>query len=264
MSGESIGRTLLVAAGVALFCSLMVSSAVIYLRPMQLAWEEIGRSRVIVGLAGLLEDVQAAPDREVAASFLDLEAVLVDLERGRAVRDGDALRYRPRDAGTLVSDGVEVPDALDVAQLGRRARLAPAYLLVREGALQRLVIPVHGQGMWAPIHGYLALEGDCNTVAGIAFDEHGETPGVGDRIEAPDWRASWVGLRAIGGEGQVLLGPRDGRQSADGQGQGAGFDAISGATVTVNAVTRMVRYWLGEHGFGPFLANCRAGRLELP
>jgi Na+-transporting NADH:ubiquinone oxidoreductase subunit C len=264
MSSESIGRTLLVAAGVALFCSVMVSAAVIYLRPMQLAWAEIGRNRVIVGLAGLLEEPQQASDREVAARFLELDVLLVDLASGRADRDRDALRYAPRETGTLARDGVDIPADLDRAQLGRRSRLAPAYLRIDEGVLRTVILPIHGQGMWAPIHGYLALEGDCSTVAGIAFDEHGETPGVGDRIEAPGWRATWTGLRAMGPAGEVLLAPRDGGRAGADPGPGSEFDAISGATVTVNAVTRIVQYWLGPHGFGPFLARCRAGEELLP
>lgn len=259
MSSESTGRTLLVAAGVALFCSVMVSAAVIYLRPMQLAWAEIGRNRVIVGLAGLLEDPEQATDREVAARFLDLEVLLVDLASGQAARDRDALRYAARDAGTLARDGVDIPEDMDRAQLGRRSRLAPAYLRFDGGVMRKVILPIHGQGMWAPIHGYLALEGDCNTVAGIDFDEHGETPGVGDRIEAPGWRASWEGLQAVGTGGEVLLAPRGSPRAAAEAGAGSEFDAISGATVTVNAVTRIVQYWLGPHGFGPFLARCRAG-----
>jgi Na+-transporting NADH:ubiquinone oxidoreductase subunit C len=264
MSSESIGRTLVVAAGVALFCSVMVSAAVIYLRPMQLAWAEIGRNRVIVTLAGLLEDPQTASDREVAAAFLELEALLVDLESGQTVRDRDALRYAPREAVTLARDGVDIPDALDNAQLGRRSRLAPAYVWVENEAMRKLILPVHGQGMWAPIHGYLALAGDCNTVTGIAFDEHGETPGVGDRIEAPGWQASWVGLQAVGPGGDVLLAPGRGAAAVVDEGPVSGFDAISGATVTVNAVTRIVQYWLGPHGFGPFLGRCREGEEAGP
>lgn len=42
----------------------------------------------------------------------------------------------------------------------------------------RVVIPVTGSGLWGPIWGYVALENDMNTVAGIVMSHKGETPGL--------------------------------------------------------------------------------------
>lgn len=219
MSTERIGRTLLVATAVALFCSLVVSAAVTYLRPIQVAWAEIERNRVILELAGLLETADAGPDREAAMRFREIETLRIDLASG-------------------------LPEGS-----------TPVYLRMDGRAPGRVILPIEGQGMWAPIHGFVALEGDCNTVAGIAFHQHGETPGIGDRIEDPAWRASWVGKQAFDQNGRVALAPGDG----PGDDPVHGFDAISGATVTVDAITRMVANWLGAEGYGPFLERCRAG-----
>ena len=41
----------------------------------------------------------------------------------------------------------------------------------------RVVIPVTGMGLWGPVWGYVALEKDMNTVAGIIMAHKGETPG---------------------------------------------------------------------------------------
>lgn len=263
MSGESMGRTLLVATGVALFCSLMVSAAVIYLRPVQMAWEEIGRNRVILLLAGRAGEAGELSDREVALRFGEMEVLLIELAEGRPDQAGDPLRYDARDPATLAKDGVDIPEDMDLAELGRRARLAPVYLDLDHGAVQRLILPLWGQGMWAPINGFLAFEPDCQTVAGIAIFEHGETPGIGDRISGREWQASWAGLQAFGPDGAMLLAPKGSGRPAASQSEAQRFDAISGATVTVNAVSSMVQYWLGDHGFGPFLANCRAGKVRL-
>mgnify|MGYP001375582761 CR=1 FL=1 len=35
-------------------------------------------------------------------------------------------------------------------------------------------------------------------------------------------------------------------------------DGLSGATITSRGVTNLVRFWLGEDGFGPYLASYRA------
>ncbi|MDH3954844.1 MAG: FMN-binding protein, partial [Gammaproteobacteria bacterium] len=32
-------------------------------------------------------------------------------------------------------------------------------------------------------------------------------------------------------------------------------DGLSGATLTANGVTYLIRYWIGSHGFGPYLAK---------
>jgi Na+-transporting NADH:ubiquinone oxidoreductase subunit C len=37
------------------------------------------------------------------------------------------------------------------------------------------------------------------------------------------------------------------------------IDGLSGASLTADGVSNMVRYWLGEQGFGPFLARLREG-----
>ena len=46
----------------------------------------------------------------------------------------------------------------------------------------RVVIPVTGMGLWGPVWGYVALEKDMNTIAGIIMAHKGETPGLGDEI----------------------------------------------------------------------------------
>ena len=32
-------------------------------------------------------------------------------------------------------------------------------------------------------------------------------------------------------------------------------DGVSGATLTGNGVTKTMQYWLGDHGYGPYLRN---------
>ena len=35
-------------------------------------------------------------------------------------------------------------------------------------------------------------------------------------------------------------------------------DGLSGATLTSRGVTYLVQFWVGEHGFGPYLEKFRA------
>jgi Na+-transporting NADH:ubiquinone oxidoreductase subunit C len=241
----------------------MVSAAVVYLRPAQLAWAEIERSRMILELAGLLPEKEALPDRVVALRYRELDVRLVDLQSGVFEPGRDALTYDAIAASQQTSGGVEIPAAVDLARIGRRAQLEKVYLRLSDGALQRIVLPLRGQGMWAPIHGYIALEGDLVTIFGIAILEHGETPGIGDQIQSPAWCDSWSGKRAFDRHGRVLLAAAGSGRVPLALAPDHTFDAITGATVTVNAVTDMVSYWLGEHGFGPFLSRLRSGEFGV-
>ena len=71
-----------------------------------------------------------------------------------------------------------------------------------------------------------------------------------------------MGKRVYDQHGQVLIGSATTAISIAGLPPDHRFDAITGATVTVNAVTQMVTYWLGEHGFGPFLAGLKSAQEE--
>ncbi len=46
------------------------------------------------------------------------------------------------------------------------------------------------------------------------------------------------------------------------QGDVHGVDGLSGATLTSNGVQHTFDFWLGEHGFGPFLKKVREGALK--
>ena len=82
---ETLGRTLLVAASVALVCSLIVTVAVTWLRPIQLAYESVEQNRLVLVAAGLATEATTLEDREIVARFLELEPRLVDLDAGRYV-----------------------------------------------------------------------------------------------------------------------------------------------------------------------------------
>lgn len=256
MSTERVGRTLAVAVAVALACSAMVSLAVHVLRPIQHAYAHVERNRAILEAAGTLD--AEADDAAVVAAYLDLDVRLVDLAAG-AFADRSPITdpggYDHWQVGE--SDPASLKRADATAPTGP-ARYVPVYLLWRADVLQRLVLPVHGQGMWSTIYGYLALEPDFDTVAALTIYRHGETPGIGDRIEDPQWLARWQGKRVYDEAGDVRIAvvrqPRDSRYQVD---------LISGASVTSQSVGRLVELWLGEKGYGPLLQRLRRGETSI-
>ena len=121
-----------------------------------------------------------------------------------------------------------------------------------------VILPIEGKGLWSTLYGYLAVGRDGNTIRGITFYQHGETPGLGGEVDNPKWKALWPGRKAYDAEGHAAIGV------IKGQAPGAAeaphkVDGLSGATITSNGVTKLVRFWLGDGGFGKFLAGFRKG-----
>ena len=100
----------------------------------------------------------------------------------------------------------------------------------------RMVIPVTGNGLWGPIWGYVALEKDMNTVAGIIMAHKGETPGLGAEIATPKYQANFVGKTIFEGDKFVSVTLRKGGAKDPAH----EVDAVSGGTKTSDGVTAML------------------------
>jgi Na+-transporting NADH:ubiquinone oxidoreductase subunit C len=119
------------------------------------------------------------------------------------------------------------------------------------------VLPISGKGLWSTIYGYLALDEDGNTVRGVTFYKHGETPGLGGEVENPAWCAQWQGKTILGDGGklvgiEVKKGKVDPAKPAE---KAHKVDGLSGATITSNGVTKFVKADL--EAFGAYLASVR-------
>ena len=238
---DPITRTLLIAALVALACSAMVSGAVYWLKPVQAAHQLVERNRTIVGLTSL--NTSEATDSEVTQAFLDLDARVWDLSAHEFEQLLDGHSYNHWAS----------PETENTAQAD--PRYVPVYLV--HGNSVAIVLPVHGDGMWSTIYGYVGLAPDYNTIVAIDFHQHGETPGIGDRIQDPAWLATWHGKRIYDANGQAQI--RVGAARADAPAQAAHrIDLISGASVTSEKVGAFVQAWMGPDGYAPLLASLRA------
>ena len=248
-SRDSISNTLIVAIGVSLVCSVLVSAAAIVLRPQQEANQAQFRQRIVLEVAGLYD-----PDVPIAEQFGNIETRLVDLETGEYVDDMDAETFDAEAAANDPKLSVSIPKDADIAKLARRAVYAPVYVVMDDGETQQYILPVRGKGLWSTLYGYLSVKPDGETVNGLRFYEHAETPGLGDQIEREAWLAQWPGQKLFDEQGdpqiQVVRGTVQPGPGAIHQ-----VDGLSGATLTANGVTNLIRYWTGSHGFGPYLAR---------
>jgi len=147
------------------------------------------------------------------------------------------------------------PEMIDVAS-GESVEI---YLEKNGDAIEQIILPISGPGLWSTMRGYLALAPDGNTVRGIRFYEHAETPGLGDQIDKADWRNLWVGKKLYGDDNTPRIEVVRGFALRDASNTNLKFqiDGLSGATLTGNGVSRLVQHWIGPEGFGPYLETFR-------
>src|SRR5690606_26818244 len=210
---ETPVRTLLVALVLCLVCSVMVSAAALILRPLQLENAQVDRQRAVLAVAGLWEPDMSTD--EVRAVFAErVSARLVDLRTGQYSEDFDPLSFEQTRAARDPELSRALTEEEDIASIRRREHYAVVYRIEQNGELQRLVLPVRGYGLWSTLHGFLALEPDLDTVAGIGFYQHAETPGLGGEVDNPNWQAKWIGKKVYA-NGQPVLRIIKGNVDAD-------------------------------------------------
>ena len=253
-----IAKTLIVALTVSAVCSVIIASATVLLRPLQEKNEALSRQQNILAAAGILQD-----DQSVAEQFKQVEMRLVDLATGQYITDMDPATYDPLPAASDPELGIAIAAEEDIAGLKRRGKYALVYLVMDGSSVRYIILPVSGYGLWSTMYGYLALEPDANTVVGLRFYQHAETPGLGSEIDNPKWVAQWPGKYLYDQQGNPAIEVIRGRVVTDGVSRAsprAGdpeyqVDGLAGATLTGNGVTNMLHYWLGTDGYGPYLAR---------
>ncbi len=122
-------------------------------------------------------------------------------------------------------------------------------------------IPVFGKGLWSTLYGYLALESDLETVRGMTFYEHKETPGLGAEIEQAWFQNNFIGKKIYDGSGrlrtiQVVKGLVEDRIATEDQQYYV--DGISGATITGRGVSNLLETKVAL--YEPFFRRVRAER----
>ncbi len=254
---DTVGKTLLVAFLLCIVCSVVVSTAAVSLRPLQEANKDIDKKKNILVAAGLYD---AALD--VETQFQAIETRLVDLDSGRFVDPEEAgvdpQVFDQRKAAKDPATSRALSGEDDIAKISRRENQALVYIVNGEQGFEKIILPVHGYGLWSTLYGFIALEDDLNTVAGLGFYDHGETPGLGGEVDNPRWKAIWPG-KQVYKDGQVELQLLKGAVMPGMADEEYRVDGLSGATLTARGVTNLVNFWLGANGFQPFLTNFKAG-----
>lgn len=262
VGNDSISKTILVAFLVCLVCSIVVSGAAVVLKPEQVKNKQLDMQKNILAAAGLMEE-----GKSVEELFSTVEERIVDLRTGQFVNDISSIEgiasvatYDQRKATKIPAMSDQLASSDDIAGLKRKPHYAKVYL-VRDPAsneLQTLILPISGYGLWSTLYGFVALENDLNTVVGLGFYDHAETPGLGGEVDNPRWKSQWPGKKIYDVNGSVASKLKKGivDPSIDVE-KLHQVDGLAGATLTARGVTNLMQFWLGNNGFAPLLENIK-------
>jgi Na+-transporting NADH:ubiquinone oxidoreductase subunit C len=288
---DSFANTFLVAGLLCLGCSFLVSAAAVALKPIKNRNIQLDRKNNILQVAGFsVEDIDKAGGiEELFASRF--KAKIIDLDTGEPAAEAceAAMKVAGKEFKDVVAEydqlwaskskkgldwaanfkGDEKPQPVcrkiekktDVAGVKYREKFSHVFVLEAEdGSVEKYVFPVRGMGLWSLMQGYLAVEPDLKTVAGLTFYDQAETPGLGGEVMNPKWKNYWTEnaeprKTLFGNDGSVSLTVSKGDQTKNPY----GVDALSGATITSNGVSNMLEYWMGPNGFGPFIEQQKSG-----
>ncbi len=135
-------------------------------------------------------------------------------------------------------------------QITAESKALPVYIF-KNGIT---VVPCYGAGLWGPIWGYVGLEKDLKTIKAVRFGHKGETPGLGAKIsDEPSFAEAFAGKQV--GEGEIMF---EVAKPANRQTENNGVDAISGATITSQALGKTLNQWFGfyQNYFAKNAATC--------
>jgi len=254
MQRDSIQNTFIVATGVCVFWSVLVSTAAVGLRERQEANKVEERKRNILKAAGLYDETVPLDE-----AFKQVEAQIVDLETGEFVDKAtvDPEQFDQRKAAKDPDLGIEIKSEDDLAGIKRREKYSFVYRIMKGDEVDQVVLPINGKGLWSTLYGFIALDNDMQKIRGITFYEHAETPGLGGEVDNESWKKKWVNQLAFDDDGNVRIEVIRGAVDQSRPEAVHQVDGIAGATLTARGVSNLVQYWLGENGFGPFLQKQR-------
>ena len=248
---ESIIKTIGVAFAVCLVCSLVVSTSAVSLRDLQKENKLNDKRIKILQVADMYD-----PNTSIAEQFSELESKFIDFNTGLTMDEYNNFNIDDYDQILVTKDpnfSSKVPASEDIAIIKNRENVGKIYILRNElGGIDKLVLPIRGYGLWGTLYGYISIEDDFNTVSGIEFYDHKETPGLGAEVDNPKWKAQWRGKK-IYKDNQVNLSVIKGKVEEGDSDSSYKIDGLSGATITSRGVSNMVAYWFGESGYSSLL-----------
>jgi Na+-transporting NADH:ubiquinone oxidoreductase subunit C len=260
MSSDSTKKTIQVALGICLVCSIFVSTAAVSLNAIQEENKQLDKIKNILSAGGL--DYTNKNPQEIYEE--KIKPVTVKLETGEIIDPTEKSEllipknFDIKKVSNTPELSESIPASEDIAGIKRKPTHMTVYeVLDEQGNVSKYIFPVHGKGLWSTMYGFISLDNKLKTVEGITFYEHGETPGLGGEIDNPSWKDSWKGKKAFNDKGEFIIEVLKGKVDPSSPKSNHQIDGLSGSTLTTRGVDYLLEYWLGENGYGEFIEKVR-------
>jgi Na+-transporting NADH:ubiquinone oxidoreductase subunit C len=254
---DSVPYTIAFATAVCVVCALAVSLAAVGLQPRQEANARAYMHKNVLIAAGLVQPGEKVSDVDVRRLLAErVEVRLLDFATAELLPADrmDALAYDQRRARNDPATSRPAPP--NRAGIPRLPNYGQIYFVKKDGRVDQVVLAVEGLGMWGTIYGFVSLAPDGNTVRGLTYYDQKETPGLGGEIGNPSWQALWRGRKGYDEQGRARITVIKGEAGPPEQ-DPLHVDGLSGATITSNAITQLMQFWLSEQGYGRWLESFR-------
>ena len=218
----------------------ILSSAASFLKPYQdqnVRTEKIMNILKSVSIETEKEQADATYEKYIVEEYtIDRNGDIASVFKNGKMEQGDVRAFD-------INLKVELKKNADI-KAGKESEepLFPMFVCEKDGKTF-YVIPMLGNGLWGPVWGNIALESDFRTVFGANFDHQGETPGLGAEISAAMFQNQFPG-KAIFDDAynfKSIKVVKGGVVTLPTSEQIYGVDAISGGTITSNAVDDMIK-----------------------
>jgi len=234
--------------------SFFVSVSAVKLLPIQRKNQHLEKIKTILIVADLYTD-----EVDIEEVYKNkVEKRWVDLRTGEFLTKSVGLDLEKLNINSLAKSekfGEKISSSIDIARIKRRPKFMPIYFVRKNNKIDRIILPVYGKGLWSTLYGFIALESDIKTIAGITFYEQGETPGLGAEITNPRWQKLWKGKQAFNEKRDRFITVIKGAISSNPLESIYQVNGIAGATLTSQGVNKLVNYWLSDDGYGVFLTK---------
>jgi len=262
VAAERITKTVGMVLVICFVCAVLVSTSVVLLKPKQEMNKRLEKIKHVIRVADLAngeKNIEDTFSRKISPVLIDLKTGLELFEK-EYTNEINPENYNLKKIIKTPGQTVKIPWKEDLAGLKRIPRYILLYRIKKGNQISQLVFPIYGKGLWSTLYGFLSLDFiDLNTIKGITFYQHGETPGLGGEVDNPEWKKNWQGKKIFDNTGRVKL--RVAKEQANPSSVHE-IDGLSGATITNRGIENIVKFWFGENGYGFYLKKLREKRID--
>lgn len=247
------------AAAICLVCSVFVAGSAVALKERQEINRTLDKQKKVLQVAGLMKEGEDLTPEKIQSLYAErIVPKAIDMKTGAPIEGLDVKTYDMEKFSKDPATSYEVSE--NSAKVSRLPNKAFIYEVKNDtGGIDQVIIPIKGPGLWSTLYGFVALSTeDYNTIKGLTFYKHAETPGLGGEVDNPGWKAKWPGRKVFGAKGDIAIRVVKGAAGSVADNP-HGVDGLSGATLTSNGVTYALQFWLGDEGFGPYIAQAKKG-----